>query len=72
MPKIFIYTMQNQLSQTLCKPYMAYIGWTYTLDKFYVQESGRVLRLYCASFLNEKVSLSDPLMILGFDSMSSE
>ena len=72
MPKIFIYTMQNQLSRTLCKPYMAYIGWTYTLDKFYVQESDRVLRLYWASFLNEKVSLSDPLMILGFDSVPGQ
>ena len=44
----------------------------YPLDKFYVQESDRVLRLYWVSFLNEKGSLRDPLMILGFDSVSSE
>ena len=44
----------------------------YTLNKFYVQESDRVLKLYWVSFFNEKVSLSDPLMILGFDSVSSE
>ena len=52
--------------------YLYHIDRIYTLDRFQVQEPYRVLRLYWVSFLNGKISLSNPLMILSFDNVSSK